>query len=121
MGLINVKFSGICTHVRNALLTDTAQLAGMPPHRVILVHAECGAYFESHQASVPPHIPLLEIDPRSIEGTTGGLEGLELKVPGVWQLRGVSLRIANPIPSETLIYAPDWEQVMPSLTFYAGF
>ena len=120
MGQITVKFSGICTHIRDAIFDDAVSPATMPPHRVVLVHGESGAYFEAQQQSVPPHMPLLRIDPRSLLQPLPYIPGLQLQIPGAWLLQGVRLRVANAVSDQPLRYDSTWDEIMPSLTFYAG-
>ena len=61
---LTVHFTGICTHVPGT--------GGM--HRVVLVRADNGANI--NDAALPPHIPVLRIDPADIAGIDGSLDGL---------------------------------------------
>jgi hypothetical protein len=103
MSPITVNFRGICTHV-----TVDAQ------QRIVLVHAEDGAFING--AKIPPHRPLLKIDPRDIVGTDGPLYGLQATAQdGVWILRGAQLEILGGLD---LVYASDasFKDTVPHLT-----
>ncbi|HJQ39148.1 MAG TPA: hypothetical protein VKB93_18575 [Thermoanaerobaculia bacterium] len=82
---VQVQFTGICTHHRPF---------GSARHRVVLVHAEHGAYINEKYV-VPPHIPKLIIGREHIDRIEGDLEGLKA-IPGKdgeWQLCGVQLSL----------------------------
>lgn len=78
---LTVNFTGICTHITS----DTQ-------HRVVLVHAEDGASINS--AKIPPHVPLLRINPDDILNVDGWLYGLQpTPRDGMWIMRGVQLHL----------------------------
>ncbi len=86
---VQVQFIGICTHLDNV----------NGKHRVVLVHAEHGAFINTR--AIPPHIPKLRIRTSDIAGELPGrIEGL--KDLGIadgwheWQLCGVELTLENP-------------------------
>jgi hypothetical protein len=82
-----VKFTGICTHV-------TRPVSEISPvtYRVVLVHAEDGAYINGKK--IPPHIPMLKLDPADIVSIEGYPYGLEPMLhAGVWRLCGVQLTL----------------------------
>lgn len=81
---LTVHFTGICTHTK---------LVGKYPHRVVLVRADHGGFI--NDAPLPPHIPLLKIDPAQIAGIDGSLDGLLQVDAGVWRLCGVRLSLGG--------------------------
>ena len=86
---VQVKFIGICTHLDNV----------NGKHRVVLVHAEHGAYINTR--SIPPHIPKLRVKSGDIISEPAGpIEGLkDLGIDGEWrewQLCGAELMMENP-------------------------
>jgi|ERR1051325_507808 hypothetical protein len=81
---VQVRFTGICTHLDNV----------NGKHRVILVHAEHGAYIR--EKTIPPHIPKLHIKPEYVVKIDGDLEGLKpTENENEWQLCGVALTFEN--------------------------
>jgi hypothetical protein len=91
---LTVRFTGICTHLRNLGLGENAPSS----HRVVLVRADQGAFIQNDAfpdgAKIPPHIPKLKIDPADIVSIDGYPYGLEpTGQAGVWRLCGVHLTL----------------------------
>jgi hypothetical protein len=105
---VQVTFTGICTHTR---------AFGPGTHRVILVHAENGAYINSHP--IPPHIPTLFIDPAHFEPIEHTIEGLKpTGKEGEWRMCGVQLSLEGAL-GPSLEPQPTYARI-PSLGDYAS-
>jgi hypothetical protein len=89
---LTVHFTGICTHVPGT--------GGM--HRVVLVRADNGAHI--NDAPLPPHIPMLRIDPAQIAGIDGNLDGLLQTQAGAWRLCGARLTLGGTAEPQELTY-----------------
>ena len=106
MGVINIRFEGICTQIK----------LGQPGrfHRAVLVHAETGKFVEG--ADIPPHYAFLEVDSFIIQDLQGlqSLPCLEQQHDGNWQLNGARIRVANAV-NAGITYQPSSYDI-PSLT-----
>ena len=116
MGSITVHFSGVCTHI-----VKQPETPWLPtPHRVLLVNAIAGRAIPDGGVTIPPHEPLITIDPAQLVHPDSAKDFAApfLPVyedePGTWTLLGVNLTIANP----TGPYARDWRYLcgIPKLT-----
>jgi hypothetical protein len=96
---LTVHFTGICTHVPGT--------GGM--HRVILVRADNGAHI--NDAPLPPHIPMLRIDPAHIAGIDGNLDGLLQTHAGAWRLCGVQLTLGGTAEPQELTYDESFDRI----------
>jgi hypothetical protein len=81
---IQVRFTGICTHLLRAVGEKTQ-------YRVVLVRAEDETKINEH--IIPPHIPKLRIDPEDIVERDPELWGLEQLDEGLWRMHGVHLKL----------------------------
>jgi len=96
---ITIQFSGIVTH----LTLQGAQPNTPKSDRVVLVRADHGA-FVHEKTPIPPHIPMLVIDPKYVAGIDGYPYGLETTGrPGAWRLCGVDLQLENVLPDQPFV------------------
>ena len=89
---LTVHFTGICTHIPGT--------GGM--HRVLLVRADNGAHI--NDTPLPPHIPILRIDPDQIKSIDGSKDGMLQLHAGAWRLCGVQLTLDGLTTPQELRY-----------------